>query len=123
MFHIEKQDYSIVSSNTDRTCRFNNASIYIPSLNNILIIRMILLLCRFKNIFLPTSLIAIAPLLVVSAFGINLTAKHIQAVAYVEHGIGVDAVIAGVTATRGIDPAFVVALLTKQIVEVKGNDE
>jgi hypothetical protein len=40
-----------------------------------------------------------------------------------EHGIAVDTVIARVCATCGIYPALVVRLLTKEIVEIEGNNE
>ena len=69
------------------------------------------------------SLVTIAPFLVVTALGINLAAKHIQAITHVEHGIGIDAVILRIAAPRSIHPALVVALLTQQVVEVQGHDE
>ena len=56
-------------------------------------------------------LITIAPLLVVAAFGINLSTKHVEAIADMQHGIRVDTVVARVTTAGGIDPALVVALL------------
>ena len=40
-----------------------------------------------------------------------------------EHGIGVDAVVARLTTAVGIDPTTEVRLLTQEVVEVKGNDE
>ena len=40
-----------------------------------------------------------------------------------EHGISVDAVIAGIATTVGIDPSFVVGLLPQQVVEVEGYDK
>jgi hypothetical protein len=40
------------------------------------------------------SLVSISPFLVVASFGVFLAAKHVQAVADVEHGVRVDAVVA-----------------------------
>ena len=40
-----------------------------------------------------------------------------------EHCIAVDAVVLGVAAACGIDPPLIVALLSKQVVEVKRNNE
>lgn len=46
-----------------------------------------------------------------------------ESVANMEHGISVDAVIAGIATTVGIDPSFVVGLLPQQVVEVEGYDK
>ena len=51
--------------------------------------------------YLLTS-VAIAPFLVVTAFGVNLATEHIQAITHVKHGIAVDAVVASITASVGI---------------------
>lgn len=67
--------------------------------------------------------VAIAPLFVVTAFGVNLAAEHVQAIAHMKHGIAVDAVVAGVAAPVGIHPSLVVALLPQEVVEVKRHDE
>lgn len=40
-----------------------------------------------------------------------------------EHGIGVDAVVLCVAAAGGIHPAFVIALLPEQVVEIEGYDK
>ena len=68
--------------------------------------------------YLLTS-VAIAPLFVVTAFGVNLATEHVQAITHVKHGIAVDAVVAGVTASVSIYPTLVVALLAKEVVEVQ----
>lgn len=70
-----------------------------------------------------SAIVTVAPFLVVASLGVNLAAKHIQAVADVQHRIGVDTVILRVGTTGGIYPPLVVALLSEQIIEVKGNDE
>ena len=51
------------------------------------------------------SAVAVAPLLVVASFGIDLTAEHIQAIAHMKHGIRVNAVVSSVATTRGVDPS------------------
>ena len=51
--------------------------------------------------YLLTS-VAIAPLFVVTAFGVNLATEHVQAITHVKHGIAVDAVVAGITASVSI---------------------
>ena len=68
--------------------------------------------------YLLTS-VAIAPLLVVTAFGVNFATEHIQAITHVKHGIAVDAVVAGIATPVGIHPTLVVALLAKEVVEVQ----
>ena len=70
-----------------------------------------------------TSLVAVTPLLVVAAFGIFLAAEHIQAIADVERSIAVDAIVAGIAASAGIYPAFVVRLLAKEVVKVQGDNK
>ena len=67
--------------------------------------------------------VIVAPFLVVAAFGVDLATKHVEAVADVKHGVGVDAVVARVAASAGVDPPFVVALLAEEIVEVKRHDK
>ena len=47
---------------------------------------------------LVASVVATTPLLVVAALGVDLAAEHVQTVAHVEHGIRVDAVVAGIAA-------------------------
>ena len=68
--------------------------------------------------YLLTS-VAIAPFLVVTAFGVNLATEHVQAITHVKHGIAVDAVVAGVATSVSIYPTLVVALLAKEVVEVQ----
>lgn len=70
------------------------------------------------NSYLLTS-VTITPFLIITAFGVNLAAEHVQAIAHVKHGIAVDAVVAGVTASVSIYPTLVVALLAKEVVEVQ----
>ena len=48
---------------------------------------------------LVASVVATTPLLVVAVLGINLAAKHIQAVAHMKHGVRVNAIVTGIAAT------------------------
>lgn len=64
-------------------------------------------------------MVAAAPFLFVAALGINLSTKHVQTVADVQHSVAVDAVVARIAAAGGIHPAFVIRLLSQQIVEVQ----
>ena len=59
--------------------------------------------------------VATAPFLVVAALSVDFAAEYVEAVAHVEHGIGVDAVLLGIATACGIHPALVVGLLTQQI--------
>ena len=72
---------------------------------------------------LAVLVVAVAPFLVVAAFGIYFSAEHVETVANVEHGIGVNAIILGVATTGGVHPAFIVGLLAEQVVEVECYDE
>ena len=67
--------------------------------------------------------VAITPFLVVTTFCIDFTSKHVQAITYMKHGVGVDAVVAGVAAPVGIDPTFIVALLSEKVVEVERHNQ
>ena len=51
--------------------------------------------------YLLTS-VAITPFLIITAFGIYLATEHVQAITHVKHGIAVDAVVAGITASVSI---------------------
>ena len=61
---------------------------------------------------LSATLVAVAPFLIVTTFSINLATKHVQTIAHMKHGIRVNAVVACITTTCRIHPAFVVGLLT-----------
>ena len=69
------------------------------------------------------ALVAVSPLFVVAVLSVFLATEHIEAVAHVEHGVAVDAVVAGVAAAGGTDPTLVVRLLAEEVVEIEGDDE
>ena len=70
-----------------------------------------------------SPLIPLPPFLIVTTFRIHLSAEHIQAVAHMQHGIAVHTIVFRIASTSGIHPMVEVALLSKQIVEVQGNDQ
>ena len=72
---------------------------------------------------LPPPSVAVAPLLVVAALGVDLATEHVEAVAHMEHSVAVDTVVAGVAAAGGADPPLVVGLLAEEVVDVEGHDE
>ena len=67
--------------------------------------------------------VVVTPFLVVTALSVDLTAKHIQTITHMEHGIRVDAVVTRLSAAVGIHPAAEVRLLAQEVVEVQGHDE
>ena len=80
-------------------------------------------LFRFPCCASPASAVVVAPFLVVASLGIDLTTEHVETIAHMEHGVAVNAVVAGIATTVGVDPALVVRLLTQQVVEVQGYDK
>jgi len=56
--------------------------------------------------------VAVAPFLVVVAFGVNFAAKHVEAVADVEHGVGIDAVMITRTDPVISDPVILVTTIS-----------
>ena len=84
------------------------------------------LLSPLSSLISPLSsstLIAVTPLLVIASFCIHLATEHIQAVAHVQHGVRVDAVIPCITTTGSTYPTFIVALLSQQVVEVQRHNQ
>ena len=73
--------------------------------------------------WIGSATVSVTPFLVVTALGVNLSAKHIESVAHVEHGIRVDAVVSRLAPAGGIHPSLVVALLAQEVIEVEGHDE
>ena len=67
--------------------------------------------------------VVVTPFLVVTTLGVHLTAKHIQTIAHVEHGIRVDAIVARFTTAVGIHPTAEVRLLPQKVVEIEGHNE
>ena len=63
-----------------------------------------------------TAAIVVTPFLVVTTFGVDLAAEHVQMVTHMEHGVGVDTIVTRLAAARGVDPGAEVGLLTQQVV-------
>ena len=72
---------------------------------------------------LPSSTVTIAPFAVVSSFRVHLTAEQVEAIAHVQHGITIDAVVLRIAAPRCAHPSLKVALLSEQVVKVERYDE
>ena len=69
------------------------------------------------------SSIAVAPLLVISSFGVHFASKHVETVADMKHGVAVDAVVASIATGVGVHPSLIVALLLEEVVEVECHDK
>ena len=63
------------------------------------------------------------PFLLVSSFVVFLATEDVETIAHVQHDIGVDAVVVCVVPGCGIHPSVEVALLSENVVEVKGDDK
>ena len=69
------------------------------------------------------SPVTVAPFLVISPLCVHLSAKHIEAVAHMEHGIGVDAIVASVASAGCTHISLIITLFPQEVIKVECHNE